>query len=44
MNYNTFVDILNKFPQLPYKIYLTGGEPTLNKDFIKMVDYLKKII
>ncbi len=32
--------IFYKLPQLPYEVYLTGGEPTLNSDFINIVDYL----
>lgn len=33
-------EIFGKFEQLPYEIYITGGEPTLNKDFKKITKYL----
>ncbi|WP_231233702.1 radical SAM protein [Streptococcus equi] len=32
--------IIDKLPQLPFEVYLTGGEATLHPEFPKIVDYL----
>lgn len=40
MNYDNFLKIFQKLPQKPYYVYLTGGDPFLNKDIFKMIDYL----
>lgn len=35
--------IFKKIPQLPLEVYLTGGEPTLNPEFIAIVNYLNEM-
>ena len=32
--------IIEKLPQLPFEIYITGGEATLNPDFEPIIEYL----
>lgn len=42
MTLDTFYRILNSFPQKPYYIYLTGGDPFLNPNIFKIIDELYK--
>lgn len=42
MNFDRFKKIIDQFPTIPPYVYLFGrGEPFLNKDIFKMIQYLK---
>lgn len=40
LTYSKFIKIMEKFPQKPFYVYLTGADPFLNKDIFLMIDYL----
>lgn len=40
LNFDKFLKIFEKLPQKPFYVYLTGGDPFLNGDIFKMIDFL----
>ncbi|HEO6754741.1 TPA: SPASM domain-containing protein [Streptococcus agalactiae] len=43
LSFDNLKIIIAKLPQLPYEVYLTGGEATLHPEFSKIVDYLVEL-